>query len=296
MLKYIKRLQNSRMSADDNIQVSLVDEEEDLLEYDDTPEDEGGAEEEEEEEGDSYGADSSDIRKAAQLLLKKENPCVTVSYGADLLLLFACAEQENLPNVTSTICEKESDLYESCSGLFTSLRRFLERFYGTLSFLSKELLLEIPCLDIVLCEDNIYNSQITFEDIVTIFKILKERSEKNGEQNVPPRLETKLAVRPRFVSRYNALVELTQSSATLGHIKPFTNDSSNPLVLDDTNTTAAPVGETVVMDVDNEDEEVDNEDMDSRTQGLGGEPYLHDKAAENDSDELLEIVDEEIEE
>lgn len=265
------------MSAGDSIQVSLVDEEEDLLEYEDTPEEGAG----EELNSDSNG----EARKAAEMLLKKEKPCVTVSYGTDLFLLFDCAGQTDLPSVNSIICDKESDLYDSCSGLFGSLRRFLEEFYGSLSFLSKELLLDIPCLDIVLCEDNVYNSQITFDDVATIFKILKERSERNKEPNIPRWLETKLTVRPRFVSRYNALVELTQTSATLGNIKPFTNDSSNPLVLDD-NSAPVAVVETVTMDVDDEDE---GEKVEDRGQGR---PYSHD----NESDELLEIVDEDADE
>ncbi|QLL33084.1 hypothetical protein HG536_0D06070 [Torulaspora globosa] len=277
------------MSAGDGIQVSLVDEEEDLLGYDDVPE-EGS---EDELESGSNGTDQIEARKAAEMLLKKEKPCVTVSYETDLFLLFDCDDQTGLPNVSSIICEKESDLHDSCSGLFASLRRFLEEFYGSLSFLSKELLLDIPCLDIVLCEDNIYNGQITFDDIATIFKILKERSERNMEHNIPRWLETRLTVRPRFVSRYNALVELTQTSATLGNIKPFTNDSSNPLVLDDTSTPAVAVVETVTMDVDDEDEGGEEDRMEDRGQDR---PRSHGEASENESDELLEIVDEEADE
>ncbi|QLQ80023.1 hypothetical protein HG537_0D00230 [Torulaspora globosa] len=261
------------MSGGDSIEVSLVDEEEDLLEYDDNA-DEGDDKEFTQEMG---------ARKAAEMLLKKEKPCVTVSYETDVFLLFDCREQEELPNVASIICEKESDLCDSCSGLFASIRRFLEGFYGSLSFVSKELLLNIPCLDIVLCEDNVYNSQISFDDIATIFKILKERSERNMEQNIPRWLEIELTVRPRFVSRYNALVELTQTSATLGNIKPFTNDSSHPLVLDDTN---GAVAETVTMDVDDEEEDSGQQDR----------PHSHDIASGNESDELLEIVDEEADE
>lgn len=274
------------MAAEDEVQVSLVDDEEDLLEYDDTP-DESPAEG---SKGSANEVDSGEIRKAAEILLRREVPYVTVSYGTDVFLLFDCETKNEITGVTSIICEKESDLYDSCNGLFTTLRRFLERFYGSLTFLSKEILLEIPCLDFILCEDNVYNSQITFDDIATIFRILKERSEKNLEQNIPQLLETKITVRPRFVSRYNALVELTQSSATLGNIKPFKNDSSHPLVLDDP---AVAAGETVVMDVDKDDEE-DKEYKESKKVADSDLASSHDRAIEDDSDELLEIVDEDI--
>lgn len=279
------------MSAANDVQVSLVDEDEDLLEYDDSVDG---------EESDRAGRGSNEdvevglvsddkAREAAEMLLKKTPPCIRVSYGEDSFLLFDCGDEEDEAATMPIICENDVEMHASCNGLFTAVRRFLEKFYGGLPFLSKELLLDIPCLDITLCEDNAYNNQITFEDIATIFSILKERSESNSEPNVPRNMEIKISVRPRFVSRYNALVELTQSTASLGNIRPFTNDKSHPVVLDDSNPAFGSADQPVVMNIDEEENEGHDAEAKERVESLN-EPQ--DREIENDSDELLEIVDE----
>lgn len=271
------------MEQENEVQVSLVDEDEDLLEYDDSV---GGNESERAGRGSVNDAELGLVlderaRAAAEMLLKKTPPCIYVSYEDDSFLLFDCGDEGEQEASMPIICDDNVELHASCNGLFTAVRKFLEKYYGSLSFLSKELLFDIPCLDITLCEDNAYNNQITFEDIATIFRILKERSEANSEANVPAHMEIEISVRPRFVSRYNALVELTQSTASLGNIRPFTNDKSHPVVLDDS-TTVGLGGKPVVMNIDEEDVEEANEEHNQSHHG----------GAEDDSDELLEIVDE----
>lgn len=271
------------MTEDREVQVSLEDEDDDLLEYEDSV----GEYESEKASGmsneDDVGLVSDDkAREAAELMLKTVPPCIYVLYEDDSFLLFECEQEGDHTATLPIICEDDVQLHASCNGMFTAVRRFLEKYYGSLPFISKELLLEIPCLDITLCEDNAYNNQITFEDIATIFKILKERSESNSEPNVPPHMEIRISVRPRFVSRYNALVELTQSSASLGNIRPFTNDKSHPVVLDDSNIALESSEKPVTMNIDEEDAEKAADTRETTDY----------KDAENDSDELLEIIDE----
>ena len=56
--------------------------------------------------------------------------------------------------------------------------------------------------------------------------------------------------------RYNALVELTESSATLKNIKPFSNDETHPLILDDNDQSAHQnTSEVIVMDTEDDGEE-----------------------------------------
>lgn len=275
--------------------VSLVDEEEDLLEYDNSMSSDDGQESTTEDDKNEriHVVSENEIRQAAEMILKQKLPKVLVKYNNDEFLLFEC-DKEEVNEVKAIICEESKGFSQSCNELFSSIRHFLETYYGKIAFVSKELLLELPCLDLTLCEDNVYNSQITFSDISTIFNVLKERSEHNSEVNVPGCIMGTITIRPRFVSRYNTLVELTQSSATLSNIKPFKNDETNPLVLDDN---ALPEKtpfddqkrEVVVMNLDEEGEAGERESEKKRIEEEEPESRL----GESDSDELLEIVDNE---
>lgn len=280
------------MVEKNDIGVSLVDEEEDLLEYDDSmgdDEDNGSRPTSHETDEPIRVVSESDIRQAAEMLLKQSSPKVLVSHDDDSFFLFNHNDGDNdEADVIPIICGDPKVIHSNCTELFASIRTFMEDFYGKLVFLSKEILFEIPCLDIILCEDNVYNSQITFSDIATIFSILKERSESNSEENVPSCMEARITVRRRFVSRYNALVELTQNAATLRNIRPFTNDKGHPLVLDDNASFQVQQSDAIVMTIDEEDE------------ATGKERYLREKELSQESktlgdnsDELLEIIGEE---
>ncbi|EDO15625.1 hypothetical protein Kpol_489p6 [Vanderwaltozyma polyspora DSM 70294] len=184
------------------------------------------------------------IKEAAKALLKKKIPTIVILYEGTRFLLFNSDEPE--AELAAIVCEDESMLHQNCGTLMKVLREFMENYYGKLHFVTKELMMEIPCLELTLCEDNIYNEKITFNDILSIFEILRERSIERGENGIPDHLNVQIAVRPRFVSRYNSLVELTESDASLSNIKPFSNDECNPLVLDDEIDGGEVVSEIVV--------------------------------------------------
>ncbi|QLG74627.1 hypothetical protein HG535_0G05100 [Zygotorulaspora mrakii] len=270
---------------ENDVSVSLVDQDvdEDLLEYD-----EGKNESSNYDDGGRNGlvnvVSEDDIRKAAEVLLQKPSPKVFLKYHEDTFFLFDCnndPDNNEDEEVIPIILEDPKEIHQNFTNLFVSIRHFLESYYGKLAFMSKEILFDIPSLDIKLCEDNVYNSQITFNDIHTIFSILKERSDAESETEVPPFLEALITTRTRFVSRYNALVELAQSSGTFKNIQPFSNDKTHPLILDD--GVGAPESQVIIMSVD--DENVPMQDVElaeTRTTG-------------QDSDELLEIVENESE-
>ncbi|CAR31098.1 hypothetical protein ZYGR_0P04040 [Zygosaccharomyces rouxii] len=279
------------MDNSDDVGVALVDEEEDLLEYDNSMSSSGeqeGSDREEAGNGNANGSEDkvhvvsdNEIRQAAEQLLQHKLPQVFIEYNGHGFLLFDCEEKDQLQFNLPVICEDTKGFVHGCNELFNLIRRFLEDYHGKLSFVSKELILELPCLDLTLCEDNVYNSQITFSDITTIFDILRQRSLENLETDVPECIRGTVSTRPRFVSRYNTLVELTQSSATLKNIKPFQNDETHPLVLDDNGlpSTHGQTKEVVVMNLEEDEDNADRE--------------MDDKQDRSDSEELLEIVDNE---
>lgn len=261
---------DKRLQQDENCDVMVddtgvvvddkdIDEmEEDLLNYD-SDNDMG-----EEEDGDIEDEDSNaNIRQMAKDLLQKPANKVLIHYKEDIFLLFDYQDtlstttvvEDDSSNTYPIICRDNEVNSHPSNILMATIRQFLEGFYNKIKFATKEILLNIPSLDITLCEDNIYNSQVTFDDIQTVFKILKSRSEQNNESNIPSCLTGTIELRPRFVARYNTLVELTESTATLKNIRPFSNDQSHPLVLDDN---LADSKEVIVMNIDDEDEGDEN--------------------------------------
>ncbi|CCK71808.1 Rmr1p KNAG_0I00160 [Huiozyma naganishii CBS 8797] len=250
---------------------------------------------------DDMGRDEDAMRRAAHQLLRRENSKVVIRYKDDRMLLFDCSsDQDSEPEGSDDdegngnkstypiICQNSDISHSPCNMLMAAIRSFLQTYYGPLQFASNEIMLCIPLLDITICEDNAYNNQVSFDDILTIFDILRERSKEKEEANVPTHLEAEIKLRPRFVARYNALVELTDSSATLNNIKPFSNDSGHPLVLDDSGPQTTK--EVEVMDLDDDDDDEDEgRGRPSNEEKKTNEMFVRD----SDSDELLEIVSDE---
>ncbi|CCF60358.1 hypothetical protein KAFR_0J02940 [Kazachstania africana CBS 2517] len=240
-------------------QVEEDTDEEDLLGYEET--------------FDEEAVDDDAIRDAASSLLMEVTSKILVHYKDDSFLLFKYEKEGSNEDEGYTVMLEDPKLSNTpCNTLMSQIRSFLERHYNKLMFNSKEILLDIPVLDITINEDNIYNNQISFADIQTIFKILKERSENNHEMELPECLEATITLKPRFVSRYNALVELTESSATLSNIKPFSNNEDNPVILDDT------ASEVIVMELD-ENEHAKAKNTESKISNIDSES----------DDEILEI-------
>lgn len=212
--------------------------------------------------------DDDYLRTIAEgLVQRKENPYVEVRYERDVYPLFddhsSLEHNVAIENYRQCVCKDPAMLQRSFSEFMAHLRSFLESRHGRLKFASQEILLSIVPLDLVVCEDNVYNSQISLADVVNIFEILQTRSREAEEREIPKHLDMEVSTRPRFVSRYNTLVELTEGKATLSNVRPFSNDESHPLVLDDDQPVKVINSKQNTSTVDN-----------------------------NDSDELLEILSE----
>ncbi|GMM54253.1 Rmr1 protein [Maudiozyma humilis] len=183
--------------------------------------------------------DEEELRDAARSLLRKLPSRCVLQFQSDTFLLFDYEDSEETEEEDESlsscpiICSDASAAHESLAQLLPQVRKYLTQYYNGLPLGAKELVVDLPALDLTLYEDNMYNNQVTFSDIDMIFKTLQKRSRVEGETGVPRYLVGKVSTRPRFVARYNSLVELTEGSATLKNTVPFSNDEDNPVVLDD---------------------------------------------------------------
>lgn len=190
-----------------------------------------------------------EVKEAALNLLTnaEEMKRVVLQFENDKYYLFPTSTDNEYPVIFTDI--KFNVI--TCNHFMTKIRQFLESIYGVLRFSNAEVTIELPQLNLTIYEDNVYNEKLSFQDIQSIFKVLKERSIANNETDVPDHLFGEIKLKDRFVTRFNSLVELAESSATLKNIQPFSNDISHPVLLDD----VAPIQEEVIiMDSEDDDE------------------------------------------
>ncbi|KAG0668359.1 hypothetical protein C6P45_004711 [Maudiozyma exigua] len=194
---------------------------------------------EEMEDEDEEMIDTDTIRNTAKLLMRRKPSKFLVKYEDDTFLLFDYDDDKN-DNTNEEdngsypiICEDIDYFHESFKKIFVIIRKFIQSYYTGVTLGAKEIVISIPALDLMIYEDNMYNDQASFSDLETNFQTLCKRSRESGETEIPKYLSALMTTRPRFVSRYNTLVELTEGTATLRNIKPFLNNEDNPVVLDD---------------------------------------------------------------
>ncbi|AAS53647.2 AFR276Cp [Eremothecium gossypii ATCC 10895] len=207
------------------------------------------------------------VHEVAKQLLFLSAPLITVSFKDTTFTLFPLDNNTaGGPQAASARGHMLADgghMHKSFSELIAAIRAFLEREYGRLELATKELLLTFPDLDLCITEDNTYSKNISMNDIASIFNILRENSLERDEPNIPDHLHIVLTLCPRFVAKYNDLVELVDSHASFSHVRGFSNDRQHPLVIDG------------------------NEPVPERY----SEVVLKSSPTEDDSDELLEIID-----
>ncbi|AMD22451.1 HGR112Cp [Eremothecium sinecaudum] len=192
---------------------------------------------------DNFGAcvsiiSDSDVQEAAKHLLLSKAPKITLEYRGITYTMFKEPNDfENESKLTNNPADKYilksfDGMHVSFTQLFESIRGFLQTNFGTLEFLSKEIILTFPDLQLTVNEDNTYAKNITMNDIESIFKILRDNSLKRGDDNIPDHLHAVVTLGNRFVSKYNDLVELVDNDASFAHVNGFSNDQQHPLILD----------------------------------------------------------------
>ncbi|SCU86323.1 LAMI_0D01552g1_1 [Lachancea mirantina] len=217
-----------------------------------------GLESSKDDDGDSIIdiVSDSEVYEAAKQLLNAKPPQILIWYKGQPNLLFREYDGDSGEVVSgqNVICDDASDIHRGCNTIFARVRLHLQREYGALELMSRELLLDFPALDLTMEEDNMYNKSITMNDVISIFKLLRDNSIKKCETNVPSFLEINVTTRPRFVARYNALVDLIGGEATFSHVKVYSNDKTHPVVVDDAEQHVEQTGdaEVIVMTSDEE--------------------------------------------
>ena len=192
--------------------------------------------------------------QVSELLPMEDIPTATLEYDGVIYPLFTEQQPEadvggHIPGVV----EDKSLIHTEFNVFIGAIRLFLQRKYGVLSLASKEIFVEFPDLGLQLNEDNVYVKRMTMDDILSIFKTLRKNSIKNEEPNIPDTIRTVVSLRPRFVSRYNDLVEIMDNSGSFATAHGFSNDESHPVVVDEINNNNMQVAdrsEIIVMDSD----------------------------------------------
>ncbi|SCV04749.1 LAME_0H20934g1_1 [Lachancea meyersii CBS 8951] len=204
----------------------------------------------------------SEVNEAAKQLLSAKSPQIRVNYRDETFLLLGEYDGDNAGEweASKVICKDSADLHRGCHVVFGRIRLFLQNIQRGLDLLSRELQMEFPDLDLVMEEDNMYNKDITINDVVSIFKILKDNSIKKCEADVPTSLTINVSTKPRFVSRYNSLVEMLSGDATFANIQVFSNDQSHPVLLDDADQPENKKTEYIIMSSDDEKDGVQKEE------------------------------------
>lgn len=184
-------------------------------------------------------------------------PDTTLEYAGEVYPMFSKDNDNGTDNneQQSVVIEDRSLIHMELNYLIAAIRLFLQNKHGALSLASKEILLHFPSLDLLCNEDNLYIKKMTMDDIISIFKVLRTNSLRNGEENVPSTLRIVVSLQPRFVSRYNDLVEVMDNNGSFAVVHGFSNDESHPVFVDEgnqdgSNFTGGRSSEVIVMDSD----------------------------------------------
>lgn len=218
----------------------------------------------------------SELQDTAKKLLCFEHPDIILHYKHDVYMLFKSTNPEYHPSLRYVLMDNIG-LHVNLNVVLSSIRQFIQNTYGSLEVANREIFLNFTDLSLNLGEDNIYIRNITINDIVSIFEALKRNSIQKQESNIPTHININISLLPRFVSRYNDLVEMIDNDAGFSSISGFSNDIEHPLLLDDGEILPNNGLSAVVIGSD--------EDKPNKTD-----------ASDLDDSDLLEIVDEIIDE
>ncbi|KAK6876331.1 Reduced meiotic recombination protein 1 [Candida tropicalis] len=151
---------------------------------------------------------------------------IYLNYFSYKFLLFPYDEDPD----THCIYENEDYLQKSIEEFFASLREDQQLNEVEPFLISEEIILTIPQFEnLKMTEDNLYCRDISIGDFVSLFRRLSD-STKN-KTKIPKQLTFELTTQPRFITKYNALVDNSQDSTNGGfdHIHIEENDEDGPV-------------------------------------------------------------------
>ena len=151
---------------------------------------------------------------------------IYLNYFSYKFLLFPYDEDPD----THCIYENEDYLQKSIEEFFALLREDQQLNEVEPFLISEEIILTIPQFEnLKMTEDNLYCRDISIGDFVSLFRRLSD-STKN-KTKIPKQLTFELTTQPRFITKYNALVDNSQDSTNGGfdHIHIEENDEDGPV-------------------------------------------------------------------
>ncbi|XBW35593.1 hypothetical protein QEN19_001167 [Hanseniaspora menglaensis] len=184
-------------------------------------------------------SDDSSMVSSSMLLGTRSTPKIQINYKKEKYGLFSNVPVSFDSEATlQNLSIKPEISFEPMSAIFKLIRESLQLYSPTTELANSELTITAVELDLELQEDNMYNKNITIQDIFSIFRSLSCNTPENkndktefGEENLI--LNFNVCSKKRFLNRYNELVELVDNNGNLNHVFKFSNNSGNPLVLDE---------------------------------------------------------------
>lgn len=183
---------------------------------------------------DDGNVDSSDA-SSSLLMGTRSIPQVCIQYKKAKYGLFSNVPVSKDSDSTLQHLSIRTEIsFEPINAIFKIIRESLQLYSPSTELSNSEITLNAVELDLELQEDNMYNKNITLQDIVSIYRSLRDNSSSiNDDEEESLVLTFDVTTRKRFLSRYNELVELVDNHGNLSHIFKFSNSSGNPVVLDD---------------------------------------------------------------
>lgn len=199
--------------------------------------------------------------KVQEIFSANELPLTTLEYDGHIFKMFPDKDSVENKNV-QVVIEDKSLVHMEFNLFIAAIRVFLEKKYGVLPLSSKEIFIEFPDLNLQLNEDNIYVKRMTMDDIISIFNSLRINSIRRQEKDIPEIVRAVVVLRPRFVSRYNDLVEIMDNNGSFSTAQGFSNDKSHPVIVDETGSSLSHTRKTEIFVMDSDEASIHGVDSD----------------------------------
>ncbi|RCK67045.1 Reduced meiotic recombination protein 1 [Candida viswanathii] len=136
---------------------------------------------------------------------------IYLTYSEHKFLLFPFEREQDLPY----IFEDFDQCYKPIEDFFVDIRENHQFNEIEPILVSEELILTIPQFESLrMTEDNVYCRDISISDFVNLFKRLSDATK--DKTKVPSHLTFELTTQPRFITKYNSLVDDSQDTTNGG--------------------------------------------------------------------------------
>ncbi|RCK55019.1 Reduced meiotic recombination protein 1 [Candida viswanathii] len=153
---------------------------------------------------------------------------IYLTYSEHKFLLFPFEQEQDLPYIFEDI----DQCYKPIEDFFVDIRENHQFNEIEPILVSEELILTIPQFESLrMTEDNVYCREIGISDFVNLFKRLSDATK--DKTKIPSHLTFELTTQPRFITKYNALVDDSQDTTNGGFDQIDNNEEPELLEEDD---------------------------------------------------------------